>query len=471
MELPRCPTPPTTFDPFFELLRSRGVSAGGVAKAVAAASDSGLLDLIDELRQALPVQYELNSPWSPYSFVANSRLSGMYGPTNVVAHRLTAADSLARFAVLYADTVYIQEPFSEGRFGREGRMPPNREAAVAEIEVMLALRPLLDAGIIRVARNYFPLQPGADGQAINDQMSRVTGLAAEALLERFAADVRFNVTYIPKTGFRMALADGPIELIENPSTVAGRGAIGRMGLGAPPELVAAIPKDATDLQTLKFGREHPAFESHFRELIQPIIADLGYATVCSTLYRLNYITDRVAETYALRESNASVDVAFNRSLFEAFSHDVPVVLGSPLRTLLKLRRTDWEAFRVYRDALRSALRTIKEDRLANPAGVFSDVIQPELNRIDLTMKRNRRLLLKTAVRDAAFATAAVGIGLLSGFVTPGLADAVAKLGGLKFAIDTVKNANAALLEPEEAKSSQYFFLWKVGRALRGTTRR
>jgi len=143
---------------------------------------------------------------------------------------------------------------------------------------------------------------------------------------------------------------------------------------------------------------------------------LGFLAICSVLYDLNYITDRTADLVALSGSNSEQNVRLNRSLFETFSHDMPIVFGAPLSSLLKLRKDEWESLRVYRDALREALRTVEDDQRVNAKVVFNDLVLPELNRIDLLFNRNTRFLMKAAARDVTFATGAVAIGLLTGFV-------------------------------------------------------
>jgi hypothetical protein len=133
----------------------------------------------------------------------------------------------------------------------------------------------------------------------------------------------------------------------------------------------------------------------------------------------------------------------------------------PLRVLLKLRRDEAEAFAVYRDTLRLALREVEKNGVAKAKTILNDVVQPELHKLDLIVRRNRRRMLSAAARDALFATGAITIGLATGFIAPGVADAVAALGGIKYGVDTVRNVNSAFVEPEGVQKHPYYFLWKA----------
>jgi hypothetical protein len=453
------------FDAFFEKLRKYGIGPGQIFEGLTKFDDTQLIDLVEELHQLLPIcQYHDIERQTPYSFMANSGLSGLQtAPVDTL--RLAQVDSLARFSVLYADTVFIQEPLSNQRFSKSG-FPVMRKEVGIELAIMLALKPLLEAGIVKIASNTFPLNNFSLEQ-INNEIQRTVNRANTALRKRFSKNVTFDVSYIPRSGFRMTIAEGPLDLIENPSTRGNTGVIGQFSLETPPSLVKMVAKNDKDgLLKIKVNNRHPAFRDLFEELISSITRDLSFMALGSLLFDLNYITDRTADLLALESSNSTTNVALNRTLLEEFSHDMPIVFGAPLSALLKLRKKEWESFLDYRDALRQALRTVESDKQAKASTVFADIVNPELNRIDLSLKRNKSLLSKAAGRDAILAVGAVAMGLLTGFVSPQIADAIAKLGGLKYGIDTAKNLAAAYSEPKEAQENRYYFLWKARRMLK-----
>src|SRR4051794_35475737 len=107
LECPHTHHRPEDFGQLFDKMKSLGFVYGQINQALAKFDDNQLLPLIEDLRSLFPIwQYEAPSIQSPYAFLANSGLSGLRGDPKA-AIRLPPLDSLARFAVLYADTVFI----------------------------------------------------------------------------------------------------------------------------------------------------------------------------------------------------------------------------------------------------------------------------------------------------------------------------------------------------------------------------
>jgi hypothetical protein len=454
-----------SFDSFFDHVSSLGIRSGSVVAFLEGLSDTRRLEVLIELYALLPgpAQYPDRPRPSPFSFLASSTLSGH-------SHRgLAAVDSLARFAVLYADTVFIREPelADHSRLGHDSNegttLASPSTALAADLETLLHLEPLLRAGVVKLARNFFPMEEPAATQRVNEELQKILDGSQRALYDRFAQETSFRVSYIPRSKLCMSIATGPLDLIENPATTPGRGAVGHFALGEFPEL-SSLPSGPGDFRSGEVRSDHIAFTRLFEQLLHPILSDLGYVAVCSSLYRLNYLTDRLADMYALAQTGSAGNTAATFSVVRALTHDVPVVFGTPLVQLLRFREAEGEAFRVYRDALKKAVQESESIGPNKAEAVFSDVVQPELNKIDLAMKRNPKLLLQSSGRDVLFTTGTLSIALAAGLVSPVLASALVVAGG-RFLYEAIKSSIAAFLDPKDAQANPYFFLWKARRAL------
>jgi hypothetical protein len=181
---------PESFDVFFDHLNSLGIHSGTVVAYLEALPNSRRQEFLIELYALLPgpSQYPSESRHSPFTFLASSTLSGH-------SHRrIAAVDSLARFGALYADTIFIREPRLADHTLASSADPTllsHPTELALDLEVLFCLEPLLKAGIVRLARNFFPLQ--AAPQTVNEVLQKTLQSAERALYDRFAHDTSTTV--------------------------------------------------------------------------------------------------------------------------------------------------------------------------------------------------------------------------------------------------------------------------------------
>ena len=145
------------------------------------------------------------------------------------------------------------------------------------------------------------------------------------------------------------------------------------------------------------------------------------------------------------------------------SHSLPVVDDIAIGKILQLRKAEGAAFDVYREALRNALKQNKTLTLAKQIQLFDDVIRPEIAKIELAVRRSRKLLVKSLAQDVIVASGAVVIGLFSGLLPHEIGTAALGLGGLHYSPKFVSKLTELCAEPRQAMDSRYYFLWKVRR--------
>jgi hypothetical protein len=146
-----------------------------------------------------------------------------------------------------------------------------------------------------------------------------------------------------------------------------------------------------------------------------------------------------------------------------FSHSLPVVDDIEIGKIIKLRKAEGESFDVYRDALARALKQYENLTLSKQVQLFNDVIRPEITKIELAVRKSRKLLVKSLAQDVIIASGAVGIGLFSGLLPHDIGTAPLGLGGLHYSPKFVRNLTELCAEPRQAMDSRYYFLWKVRR--------
>jgi hypothetical protein len=129
----------------FDLLNQQLWTPKHCDKIIVTMSDDKIHVVIDSIISIIQ-RSNIISDTSKFSFVANNTLSGGSFPCSRDKCRINHIDTLARNAVLYADVVYIQNPFDKYlhilHFSDYAR-----NLLIADIKVLFHVKPLLDAGI------------------------------------------------------------------------------------------------------------------------------------------------------------------------------------------------------------------------------------------------------------------------------------------------------------------------------------
>lgn len=409
----------------------------------------------------------------PFTFVANMNLSGLRGPPTF---RRQCLDSIGRFTALYANRVFLREPFPEDWFREQedptafmsdGRAsPPSHEHSpestklladeiVLRIAVLFRLEPLFRRGLVSFLYNMFP-DPDGRVQRAAPLMIEFSDKAASAIYDSLSGVLAFKVSHIPRNGWTMVLVSNARAVVGFQDAYATF-----MRLKLP--ISKNLPKAARSMIQQEVRRGHPWFDAIFSATTSQLVVGLVYGAMGNLAYGGSYLTDLPAEVTGLKASNSPGDSATNRVLFEQLGHELPFISGVSVGKLLELRDSEQESFAVYRDSIRKAARE-KVVSAAQGQEVFQDIIKPEINRLELLVKRSREKLLGNVLSDAIFGVGAIAFGLYSGVVSPGVGAAIASVGGAKYAVDLLRTASSALQEPPAVRESPFYFMWKAGQA-------
>jgi len=146
-----------------------------------------------------------------------------------------------------------------------------------------------------------------------------------------------------------------------------------------------------------------------------------------------------------------------------FSHVVPIIDTVPVSKILKLREAEAPAFELYRQSVSKSLEQAKGNSDALQCQIFYDIVKPELVRLENSIRRSRKLLLKSAAQDLIFAAGSVAIGLFGHFLPPELRVGLGGFGGVHYTHRLMQSMTKLLGDPTEAIHNRYYFLWKLTR--------
>jgi hypothetical protein len=134
-------------------------SGANIEEAIHSASNDELFEFCEVL--ALISRHYNSRDAEPknerFAFTANSALSGGSHPCASADCRTERIQSLMTFAALYADEVYIQQPFEDVALrGPQSLREVDRHNVVAGVYNYLLLRPFFKKGTIRFAQQVSP---------------------------------------------------------------------------------------------------------------------------------------------------------------------------------------------------------------------------------------------------------------------------------------------------------------------------
>ena len=430
---------------------------GNLVNTIINASRDKVFELSETI--ALSTHYHFKNNQKPnknFSFIANSSLSGGKHPCASPKCRTKKLNELASFASLYADEVYIQNPFEKILIaGPQGINEASREELIQGIENYRLLKPLIEKGIIKYAQNMVSLCQHHDetiakplSAEIQRKENRLYSLIEEQLLEKCTVSldtIEGEQAYLK--------VEGPEHLIEHGITYLHL-------LGKPPEFL--LDRLKMELP-YKFSKSEILSSGMLSTVISPIIEDLSNQEWHSAFYGTSYLCDNATQMKIASKLNTEAYAANSTAFNKAMSHSLPSVHSRNLSNILNLRETEDEAFSVYRDKIHSLLKATKTWSEAEVAEIFRDEILPELNIIDKKIKDWKIKTKETFKEKILFGSGAVSIGLYSGMLPPDIGQIIAAIGGGSAIVSAAIDYNKTLKDKIEARSNDFYFLWQANK--------
>lgn len=391
-----------------------------------------------------------------FSFVANSSLSGGPHPCSFPDCRARRLDELASFASLYADVVYITNPFEDIITGKE--RPFNTMARlelISAVATYLQLKPLFELGLIKYAHSLLSFcshhhatlaQPLQD--SIWKKSNELRAILFEYLIDRVTIE------------FDIGDGAGPFLKIKGPESLIDHGVVFMHLTGPPSTHTKGLLKQ--DLP-YKLSRNEIIDEGLLSMIIEPIVEDLSRQEWHTSFFGTSYLCNNKAQMGLASRINSS-NFKANANVFQStMDHYLPSIFSKDVATLTALRLREDEAFKVYRDKLRRLIGSSSDWSVEHLSEVVRDELVPEINLIDKRIRDWKSNLTSNLQEKLIFTTGAVSVGLYSGFLPPNLGQIVAAAGGGTALVGALMDYNKTFKTKEKAESSDFYFLWQANR--------
>lgn len=406
---------------------------------------------------ALIAKYHFSPEKGPnknFSFTANSSLSGGSYPCSYPDCREKKLKELVSFASLYADEVYIQNPFEKIMLaGPESFGDAGRVEMLTGIYNYYYLKPLIESGVIKYSRNMVDLcthhwesfaKPLKE--RLEEKERRLGDLLEAHLLERCV--ISFDIGKGAGPFLKVA---GPEGLIEH----------GSRYLHLFGDLADHFVEKYGNKTPYKFSKKEVLDEELLFLIINPIISDLSIQEWHTSFFGTSYLCDNSSIINIATKLNNRAYAANSSAFSKALSHSLPLIYGKDLSTIVNLREREGEAFSVYRDKLHGLLKPTKNWSESEVEEAFRDQLLPEINKIDKRVRDWKEKTHESLREKLIFGSGAVSVGLYAGMLPPDIGQVIAAIGGGSAIAGALMDYNKTLKEKNEVRDSDYYFLWQM----------
>ena len=391
---------------------------------------------------------------SCHSFVANTSLSGGRHPCSNSICRGKKLDELIAFASLYADEVYIQNPFETlAQTSPEHITELARAELVQAIINYIQLRPLIKTGIVKYAHNMIALcerHANEIAKPLSDEIEEKENLLHEILHEHLLESCSVTFDVGSNVGPFLEFV-GPASIIEH----------GRKYLyihEPHPEFFDSLKKQQTPYE---LSRTEIVEGKILSLIISPILRDLSNQEWHSALYGTSYLCDQFSQIDLASKLNPGAYALNAGAFYKALRHNLPTIHCSDGARLVGLREKESEAFAVYRDKMRLMMQESASCNESQLTKMFRDEVVPELNRIDKKVREWKTTALGDAREKIVFGSGIVAIGLFTGILPPNIGQIVAAIGGASALTGILQDLNKSLKGHDEARKNDFYFLWQA----------
>ena len=433
---------------FFEYLNQKGLTKGRFAKKLFKLSNEELRDLIINGIGFASISRKIDKE-SNFNFVANNTLSGGPFPCSELPCRLKNIDSLARNSILYADTVSISNPFEQYIHLTEFSNFIRYQLAI-DLTLLYYTKPLFDEGIFQYSTSITHVckaclrKMNAFTKSYEKKMER----AEESLLENILTELTYSLKFYEDSTPYIEI-DGSNDILEHP-------------------LIINLYDEPLDYlkKRLKRKRKSRLTPQEIIDLgiadmmIYPIIDDLITQNHYANYFNSYYLTSRNIDAQLLMQNQNKRKANLSNTISSSLDHHLPFLPATDIKKLIHLRKNEGEAFQIYRSSLTNFLTNIKSKNY-DMKQAFKDEIEPEINKINQTIKNSKKLILADITKDIVVGSTFVSVGLFSHFLPPNIGQLIAGVGGVNYLGKFGENIKKLKTIELEVKNNKYFFVWKL----------
>lgn len=395
-----------------------------------------------------------------FSYSASLPLGGSAAECIFLNCRMDRIQKLARFAVMYADQVFVNSFFCDyTKVKKKDELDRAKQHFHNDIIIVQEIKNLLNKGLIKF---YSPeIQVCFSCQAeqfLGDSAGKRFDLSYKKLQNAYLNNMSVECKF--DNGMYRFLHSGPSPFFDHkivyrqfqePEPIRNSPRIRKQLLSGKS---ISISKSLVRRLDLHKGKAHHIAQN----------AIYGLAT--SSCLNTSFLTENNLHIDFLNELHHAPQIREKNIIAEKYlTSIVPFIEDVALNDILKLRLREEESFIKYRQSLNQALDEFNGSGLrftkADAKNLYSDVIEPSIVSLDQRLKKAKRDLVKKPFRSFTGVVGAISFGVLTGIIPPDISSIAKTIGLVKFGSDLIKDVMATGDKEDAILNDHFYFLWKV----------
>jgi len=401
---------------------------------------------------------------SQFTHFASMHLGGGKEACSNPTCRIERTDSLARFALMYSDKVFIHNYFIDyDRFLNKGKTlnPEIINNFIADISVLSHLSPLIESNKISIFTPEkhicpFCLAKMHFGKSAAQRMDSSIRSLSRDYLKNTKVNLQFSNGHygLHCTGPELFFEHGGgyVDFCKLPPLLANNKKILKLA-----ERYKSIPINQRTVKKLGFLEG-----MHVRDTVRNIC----YEIMASKALGTSFLTNRELDVRFLEGLTKKSDISDNNKLaLQYLTSEVPFLNNVNLKDLIKLREKEEASFVLFRHALIQTISEFKAKRGSLTAQdakeIYSDVLQPRLAKLDRTVKSAMQSLRVKPLRSVIAAAGVISFGAFMGFLSTEVKPIIQALGASVGGVNFIKNLLSIGDTEDAIKTDSMYFLWRV----------
>src|SRR5699024_3988721 len=303
-----------------------------------------------------------------------------------------------RFSALYADYVYIDSPFDKYMHQLENIEGIDRYSLGIDIIILLELEPLVLAEIVKFQSDYICLCSECSKKFGKDLDFFDANVNYDEILEECISSISCRL--LNKQNPEIHITNGEKYGFDHEMVVTFKDFI--------PDNIAKLLK-VTKSNSIRLEKNDVIEDGIQSMILENVYEDVLMNYIYSRESKISYLTDRVIDFSLLNMLNDDKE-----NKLELLNHTLSIIPNIGINKVVDLRLNDGESFKVYRDTLNEELRKLKNPTDSEIIDFQQDIIQPNLNKINLTLNNYNKRLMREIKRDVFLWGGVLSVGMISG---------------------------------------------------------
>lgn len=379
-----------------------------------------------------------------FNFSTNASISGSSYPCSCFECKIKNLSDLAFFATMYADRVIVPSPIDyHYRQYSHSKFPIDRNKLIEDILLLIYIKPL----VLRRIIGFYTLKINICKDCLQKQLQKEDKLLkeAEAVKEYIKEEMKSDFKIYTKH------EKNDLYIYVDPKS----------DLILPGNIVCSAKKKSDIFKKyIKIADTNMPFEDFEKigfvdYLTEPIIDDFLLHSFWKDFDKTTYLTNRPIDTLIMN-SLGQDNVTSNKLSLNYVKPILPLIQNANIENLLKIRDNDYESFVVYRNKLRQLINNYNFTSEKDYKNAYNDLIQPEINKMNNILHKNKKHLINKIGVDVILTTIACSIGIYNNFSFEGITGLMS-LFGISSGVKDI----ARLSSNESIEQNDLYFLWKV----------